>query len=103
MRPGFGDRSERPAGNRAAASADAARKKPVPPEKTHAEEYYFVKQMNAKTPMCVVVENGETLRGWIEWYDQDCIKLNRHDGPNLLLYKRHIRYVFKDPDAPADE
>jgi host factor-I protein len=104
MRPGFSDRGERPAAGRPApAPADAARKKPLPPDKTHAEEYYFIKQMNAKTPMCVVLDSGEMLHGWVEWYDQECVKLNRHEGPNLLVYKKHIRYLYKDPEAPPQE
>lgn len=106
MRPGFGDRSERASsGGRqgsAQPAADASRKKPVPPEKTHAEEYYFIKQMNAKTPMIVVLNGDEIIRGWIEWYDQECIKVNRTDGPNLLVYKRFIKYLYKDPEAPGE-
>ena len=99
-------RADRPSAPRAAAPAPAsaeARRKPTPPEKTHAEEYYFVKQMNAKTPMVVALVDGELLRGWIEWYDEECVKLNRTDAPNLLLYKRHVKYIYKDPDAPAAE
>ena len=103
-------RADRPSAPRAAAAASAsasasaeARRKPTPPEKTHAEEYYFVKQMNAKTPMVVALVDGELLRGWIEWYDEECVKLNRTDAPNLLLYKRHVKYIYKDPDAPAAE
>lgn len=107
MRPGFGDRNDRPPaarGTQAPPAPDAARRaKPLPPEKTHAEEYYFVKQMNAKTPMIVELDGGETLRGWVEWYDQDCIKLNRTDGPNLLVYKRCIRYLYKDPEGAPGE
>jgi sRNA-binding regulator protein Hfq len=103
MKPPPGDRSERSAAGRVppgTAASDAQRKKPVPPEKTHAEEYYFVKQMTARTPMIVVLEGNEELHGWVEWYDQECIKLNRDEGPNLLVYKRHIRYIYKDPAAP---
>ncbi len=104
MRPGFGDRNERPAASRPAQPAAADRqRKPVPPEKTHAEEYYFIKQMNAKTPMVIVLEDNEVLRGWIEWYDESCVKLNRHDGPNLLVYKSKIRYLYKDPEAAPEE
>ncbi len=106
MRPSSGDR-ERPSAGRVQAGgtppSDAQRRKPVPPDKTHAEEYYYVKQMNARTPMVVVLEGNEELHGWVEWYDQECIKLNREDGPNLLVYKRHIRYIYKDPSASQGE
>ena len=73
-------------------------RKQAPPEQTYAENYYFIKQMQAKTAMVVVLEDGAELRGWIEWYDKDCIKLNRTDGPNLMIYKRSIRYMFKEEE-----
>ncbi len=79
------------------------RRKPVPPEQTHAEEYYYVKQMQARTPMVVVLTDGEVLRGTIEWYDRDCIKLTRNTAPNLLLYKVHIKYVYKDENGDGGE
>jgi sRNA-binding regulator protein Hfq len=80
------------------ASSRAVRRKQNPPEQTNAEEFYYLKQMAAKTAMVVVLRDGEELRGWIEWYDKDCIKLNRHDGPNLVLFKHSIRYLFKEEE-----
>ena len=71
------------------------RRKQVPPEQTNAEEYYYLKQMANRTAMVVVLTNDEELRGWIEWYDKAMIKLNRNDGPNLLIPKHNIRYLFK--------
>ncbi len=54
--------------------------------------------------MSVVLDSGETLRGIIEWYDRDCIKLTREGAPNLMVFKRHIRYVHKeDEDGKGDE
>lgn len=79
-----------------------ARKKPVPPEQTHAEAYYYVKQMQARTPMVVVLNDGEVLRGTIEWYDRDCIKLTRTPAPNLLLYKTSIKYLYKDENGAGN-
>ena len=74
-----------------------APKKPSPPEQTHAENFYFQKQMQSKTPMVVVLNDGEELRGVIEWYDKTCIKLNRNNGDsNLMVYKTSIKYMFKD-------
>lgn len=77
-------------------------KRSVPPEMTHAENFYYLKQMNAKTPMVVVLEDGERLEGWIEWYDRSSIKLNRPIEPNLLIMKRCIKYMHKD-EGDSDE
>ena len=74
------------------------RRKQSPPEQTNAEEFYYLKQMAAKTPMVVILVNDEELRGWIEWYDKGAIKLNRNAGPNLLIQKHVIRYMFKEEE-----
>lgn len=71
-------------------------KKPVPPEQTHAESFYYLKQMNSKTPMVVVLTDGEILKGVIEWYDKACLKINRINEPNLLVLKHHIKYMYKE-------
>lgn len=65
------------------------------PDQTHAENFYYQKQMQSKTAVVVVLKDGEQIQGLIEWYDRTCIKLNRHSGPNLLLYKPSIRYMYK--------
>ena len=72
------------------------RKKPAPPDQTSAENFYFVKQMQSRTQVAVVLTDGELLHGVIEWYDRDCIKLTRSGSPNLLIYKHSIKYLFKD-------
>jgi sRNA-binding regulator protein Hfq len=74
------------------------RHRPAPPESTHAEAFYYLKQMNAETPMVLVLDDGERVRGRIEWYDRGCLKVHRDDGPNILLFKHCIRYVFKQED-----
>ena len=85
-----GERRERPAGPR----------KTPPPEQTHAENFYYQKQMQSKTPMVVVLKDGEQIHGVIEWYDKRCLKVNRSDGlPNLLIYKPNIKYIFKASEA----
>jgi sRNA-binding regulator protein Hfq len=79
----------------------APRKKPAPPEQTHAENFYYVKQMQSRTPVAVVLTDGEVLRGSVEWYDRDCIKLTRFGSPNLLIYKQCIKYIYKEGDDAA--
>jgi host factor-I protein len=71
------------------------RRKQVPPETTNAEAFYYLKQMNARTPMIVVLKDGEELHGVIEWYDRTCIKVNRAGAPNLMVMKDCIKYMYK--------
>lgn len=75
------------------------RKKPAPPEQTSAENFYYLKQMQARTPMVVVLDDGEKIHGVIEWYDKSCIKVHRAKEPNLLIMKSCIRYMYKDADG----
>ena len=70
-------------------------KRTSPPEQTNAENFYYLKQMQAKTPMTIVLKDGETLKGIIEWYDKTCLKVNREGEPNLLIYKSNIKYMYK--------
>ena len=73
-------------------------RKGAPPEQTNAESFYYLKQMQARTPVVVRLVDGEELRGWIEWYDKDAIKLNREHAPNLLLQKHAIKYLYKEEE-----
>jgi sRNA-binding regulator protein Hfq len=77
-------------------------RKRVPPEQTHAESFYYKKQMDNRTLMVIVLQDGEELRGSIEWYDRGCIKLHRTEGPNLLVLKHNIKYMYKTEDAEGN-
>ena len=80
-------------------------RKPVPPEQTSAESFYYSKQMANKTRMVILLTDGEELRGTIEWYDKHAVKVHRSDAPNILLLKHNIKYMWKeneDKDAEGD-
>jgi len=79
------------------------RRKQVPPAETNAEAFYYLKQMNSRTPMVVVLKDGEELRGVIEWYDRACIKVNRIGAPNLMVMKDCIKYMYKAEEANDDK
>jgi len=70
-------------------------KKVAPPDQTNAENFYYMKQMQSKTPMVIVLKDGEELHGTIEWYDKCCLKFNRDGAPNLLVFKPNIKYMYK--------
>jgi host factor-I protein len=89
------DRADR--GSERAMGGGGAGKKPTPPEQTNAENFYYQKQMQSRTPMVIVLRDGEEIRGIIEWYDRNCIKVNRENGDaNLMIYKPAIKYMFKE-------
>ncbi len=84
-------------------SREAAKKKMQPPYDTHAENYYYLKQMNKKTRMAVVFNDGQVVEGFVEWYDRNCFKLNREGAPNLLVYKNGIKYLYKVEDVKDED
>ena len=86
-------------GDRSAGGAGGGRKA-APPEQTNAENFYYQKQMQSRTPMVIVLRDGEEVHGIIEWYDKTCIKVVREDGgPNLMIYKPAIKYMFKEEES----
>ncbi len=89
---GSGTRAERPDRSDRVSNIN---KRTAPPEQTHAENFYYQKQMQSKTPVVVVLKDGEEIHGIIEWYDKSCVKLVRDGDSNLLIYKAAIRYMYK--------
>jgi host factor-I protein len=79
--------------------SDAGRRKMPPPVDTSAEIYYYKKQIDTHTLMIVVLQDGEEIKGTIEWYDREALKINRKDAPNVLLLKHNIKYMFKAEDS----
>jgi len=78
-------------------------RKSSPAEKTCAEEFYYKKQMQARTHMVIKLVDGQDVRGCIEWYDKDCLKVNRDDEPNLLVMKRYIVYMYKAQEEKGEK
>jgi host factor-I protein len=79
-------------------------RKPIPPEQTNAESFYYLKQMTNKTRMVIVLKDGEEIRGVIEWYDKSALKVHRPAEPNILLLKDNIKYMYKEnEDKGYDE
>ena len=92
IRPNLSEIKKEPAPTR------PAKRKQPPADQTNAESFYYAKQMQNRTPMVVVLQDGEQIRGVIEWYDRNSIKINRDSDPNLLVLKHNIKYMFKEHD-----
>jgi sRNA-binding regulator protein Hfq len=72
------------------------------PEPSHAEVFYYQKQVQAQTPMVVVLDDGERLDGVIEWFDKDAVKLRLTTLQRVLIYKSAIKFIYKTGEnAPA--
>jgi host factor-I protein len=101
---GSGGGSSEASRERASQSASAVqiRKRTPPPTETSAEIFYYKKQIDAHTPMIIVLLDGEQIEGTIEWYDRNALKVNRKSAPNLLLLKHNIKYMYKADEREDD-
>lgn len=75
-------------------SANLTRKgKNPPPEETYHEAAYLKWLGEKQKPVSVKLRDGEVVRGWVEYYDRNMIRLTRENGPNLFIYKTEIAYI----------
>jgi sRNA-binding regulator protein Hfq len=59
----------------------------------HAELFYLQKQIQSQTPMVIVMEDGETIEGCIEWYDRGALKVRGRT--RMLIYKSAVKFMYK--------
>lgn len=81
------------------------RRRPAPPVVEGAEPVVLARQVRLMTPVVVTLENGEVLRGTLEWYDRDSLMLQRAGGAGILVMKHAIVHTCRDegiasPPAP---
>ena len=63
------------------------------PEQTFEEVKYLKHLIEARTPIRVKLSNDEIIEGTIEYYDAHFLRVTRHDGPNLFIFKHDIKYL----------
>jgi host factor-I protein len=82
---------------------DPARRKSrtAPPESTSEEAKYLKFLADKQRRVLVKLVNGETLRGWIEYYDRNMLRLTREDRPNLFIFKTQIAYLAEEGQQPG--
>ena len=40
--------------------------------------------------------DGEVVKGWIEYYDKNMVRVTREGAPNLFIFKHQIMYIAED-------
>ncbi len=40
--------------------------------------------------------DGQIVRGWIEYYDKNMVRLTRDGAPNLFIFKHEIMYIAEE-------
>ncbi|HEX3894214.1 MAG TPA: RNA chaperone Hfq [Terracidiphilus sp.] len=69
------------------------RSKTPPPGETGQEAMYLRSLSDRQVPVTVKLWDGETVRGWIEYFDDGMLRLTREGKPNLFIYKHQIQTV----------
>jgi host factor-I protein len=72
------------------------RGRPAPPDST-SEEANYLKAIGEKQKLVSLkLADGEVVRGWIEYYDKNMVRLTREGEPNLFIFKHEIMYIAED-------
>ena len=69
------------------------RQKAAPPGETGEEALYLRSLSERQVQVVVKLRDGETVNGWIEYFDDRMIRLTREGKPNLFIYKNQIRTI----------
>jgi len=69
------------------------RSKAPPPGDTGQEALYLRSLSDRQVAVTVKLRDGETVRGWIEYFDDTMVRLTREGLPNLFIYKHQIRSI----------
>lgn len=72
-----------------------------PQIETGQEAIYLRTLSERQTPVVVQLRDGESLHGWIEYFDDRMIRLTREGKPNLFIYKRQILTITEKARRPA--
>ncbi len=70
------------------------RRKKEPPLGETGQEMLYLRFLSEKqVTVNVKLRDGETVTGWIEYFDDTMIRLTRKGQPNLFIYKHQIRTI----------
>jgi host factor-I protein len=69
------------------------RAKTPPPGETGQEALYLRSLSERQVTVQIKLRDGETVRGWIEYFDEGMLRLTREGKPNLFIYKQQIRTI----------
>jgi host factor-I protein len=69
------------------------RQKSPPPGETGQESLYLRFLSDKQVTVSVKLKDGESVSGWIEYFDDRMIRLTRQGKPNLFIYKHQIRTI----------
>jgi host factor-I protein len=98
--------SDIPSSNRPSSRSDRAssrspdrassRRRQTPSESTNKEGEYIEWLSRNRIRVVVKLVDDEEVRGWIEYFDRDVIRLTRNKESNLFIYRERMKYLFEE-------
>ncbi len=70
--------------------------KGAPSGETGQEALYLKSLSERQVPVAVKLRDGETVHGWIEYFDDMMLRLTREGKANLFIYKAQIRTITEN-------
>lgn len=67
---------------------------------TGQEALYLRTLSERQVPVSIKLRGGETVRGWIEYFDDHMVRLTREGHPNLFIYKTQILTITEQSRRP---
>ena len=67
--------------------------KSPPHGETGQETLYLRFLSEKKVRVTVKLRDGESITGWIEYFDDTMVRITREGRPNLFIYKHQIRTI----------
>ncbi len=79
------------------------RQRKAPPLGDTGQETLYLRYLSERqVSVNVKLRDGETVTGWIEYFDDRMIRLTREGKPNLFIYKHQIRTISEHPKRSDD-
>jgi host factor-I protein len=75
---------------------NSRKSKSPPPDDTRQEAAYLKMLGEKQRPVRIKLMDGDTVRGWIEYYDRRMVRLTREGAPNLFIFKHEIAYIAEE-------
>ena len=76
-------------------ASKGAKSKTKAPEQTLQEVKYLKHLIENGILVRIRLANNEEVDGRVEFYDANFIRLTRHGGPNLFIFKHDIKYLYE--------
>jgi host factor-I protein len=87
-------------GNMTPSVSTRRRSKTPPPGETGQEALYLRSLSDRQVNVQIKLRDGETVRGWIEYFDDGMLRLTREGKPNLFIYKHQIQTITEVSKRP---